>query len=325
MDPSGALSEAEKIELYERLARKALAVYRLEDADLHLLGQSANVVFRVETEDGRWALRIGDPNHDRKTLMRELLWLVALSRDTRLVVPEPVIARTGELVRGVSMRGLSGFHACTLFRWVKGHFETDPTPEHLRAVGSFTATLHKHAETFRWPEDLAPEADLIAGVERRAPRTLLRTHYPPNEAELLCSVVPIIQRTMRSVGVGRDTAGVIHADLHQGNYLFHDGEARAIDFECVEWSFYAYDLATTLGYLNARSDFEVLRSAYLEGYASIRPLPCDPGTHLQAFDMLRALTMTSWILSTQRLRAADWAAGVLASAVRKAERLVGGA
>ena len=88
-------SELDKIALYERFARKALTAYGLENADLRFLGESANVMFRVQTDEGRWALRICNPGRDHNILHRELLWLVALCRDTNLGVPEPVLMRTG--------------------------------------------------------------------------------------------------------------------------------------------------------------------------------------------------------------------------------------
>ena len=316
------LPEAEKAERYERLARKALTAYGLEDAELRFLGQGANVVFRVQTDDGRWALRICNPGWDHRILMRELLWLVALNRDTDLSVPEPVIMRTGDLLHSVSMRGLSGFRACMLFRWVKGHFQDDLTTDHLRSVGQLTATLHKHAETFRWPEELAPVRISAETVGHNVPRATLRTHYTEADVESLLATTPTIQRAMRSLGEGHEIAGVIHGDLHQSNYLFHRGEARAIDFECVQWNCYAYDIATTFSYLRWRSDFESLKSAYVEGYSGVRPVPCDLEEHIPAFDMLRAFTMIAWILGTPRLRTDEWALGILESAVRKAKRLL---
>ena len=215
------LPESEKVERYERLARRALTAYGLEDADLRYLGQSANIVFRVQTDDGRWALRMCNPGRDHRILMRELLWLVALCRDTDLSVPEPVIMRTGDLFRSVSMPGLSGFRACMLFRWVKGQFEDELSSDHLRAVGGFTATLHKHAETFRWPEELAPVKISAETVGDNVPRATLKSHYSGDETESLLATIPIIQRSMRSLGKGHDTSGVIHGDLHQWNYLFH--------------------------------------------------------------------------------------------------------
>jgi Ser/Thr protein kinase RdoA (MazF antagonist) len=323
MDLFDQLADAEKSDRYERLARKALTPYGLEDAELRLLGQSSNVVFRVQADDGRWALRMCSPGRDHKGLMRELLWLVSLCRDTDLGVPEPVIMRSGDLFRSVSMPGLAGFRACMLFRWVKGQFADDKlTANHLEAVGILTAKLHKHAATFRWPEELEPvriSAEMVASDVSMAK---LKKRYSQGDSELLLSTIVPIQQAMHALGTGSDVCGVIHGDLHPGNILFHEGVARLIDFECVQWNHYAYDIATAFSTLDGRPDIEELKAAYVAGYSTIRPLPCDLNEHIPAFDMLRAFTMIAGILETPRGKEDESASGILGSAVRKAKRLL---
>ena len=127
---------------------------------------------------------------------------------------------------------------------------------------------------------------------------------------------------MTSLGTGAGVCGAIHGDLHHWNIPFHDGVARAIDFECVQWNYYAYDMATTFSALSGHSDLDEMKAAYVAGYSSIRSLPCGLDEHLPAFEMLRAFTMIAWILGTPRLRTDEWALGKLKSAVRKAENLL---
>lgn len=316
------LPEAEKTERYERLARKALTSYGLADAELRYLGQSANVMFRVQADNSRWALRICNPGRDHKLLMREMLWLVALCRDADLKVPEPVIMRSGDLFRSVSMPGLSGFRACMLFRWVNGQFAHDLTAKHLEAIGILTAKLHKHAETFRWPEEFEPSRISEKTVGSNLSLAMLKTHFSQDAAEVLLKTVPLIQQAMRTLGSGSDVCGVIHGDLHPGNVLFHEGVARVIDFECIQWNHFAYDIATVFSTLDGHTDIEELKASYVAGYSTIRPLPCDLNEHIPAFDMLRAFTMISGILETSRGKEDESASGILGSAVRKAKRLL---
>ncbi len=316
------LSEAERMERYERLARKALSFYGLEDAELRCLGQSANVMFRVQTDEGRWALRICNSGRDHQLLMRELLWLISLCRDSDVVVPEPVIMRSGDLFRSISMPGMPGFRACLLFRWVKGRFEDAPTTDHLRAMGVLAAKLHRQGQAFHFPEELQPERVSEASIEEKVPLSLLKTHYSAAQATSIRDTIPLIQKTMATLGSGSDVCGIIHGDLHHGNIPFHEGVARAIDFECVQYNYFAYDIATTFSVLQARPDLDQLQAAYVEGYTSIRPLPCNLEEHLPSLEMLRSFAMIDRILQTPRLLSDEWALGVLASTVRKAERLL---
>jgi Ser/Thr protein kinase RdoA (MazF antagonist) len=314
------LRESDGAERYEGLARKALSVYRLEEAELRLLSFGMNVVFRVQTDDGRWALRICSPDRDRKALLRELLWLVALNRDTSLDVPEPLIARDGELLRTVSMPGLSGFHPCMLFRWVKGYVEEEPTLDHLRSVGRLTATLHDHAQSFHWPDELAQEGIMSDSLLGRSSMEALRHHLRPEEREILRATVPSIQRAVDSLGVGRDVAGVVHGALDRDHYVFQGSEARAIGFGFAHRNYYAFDVATTFDDLRGRPDFNELISAYVDGYKEIRPLPCDLDEHLPAFSMLRAHARIEQILATPRIRAWEHPDELIQAAVTTAKR-----
>lgn len=298
-----AASDDERVKRYEDLARKALSVYALQDAELRFLGPGTNIVFRVQTDDGRWALRISHPDRDRNELMRELLWLVAINRDTPLSVPEPIIMRSGELLRSVSMPGIHGFHPCVLFRWVRGQFAEEPSGDHLRAVGRFTAVLHQHAAAFRWPEELAIDAAPLERLAERLSSERVRSRLQTEDAETLQEAIPAIRRTAVSLGNGHEVAGVVHGDLRQGNVLFQDGEARAIDFERTHWNYYAYDVAVTLGELAHRADFPHLRDAYLEGYEAVHPVPCDPHEHLPAFEAMHAIARTLAILHVARFHA----------------------
>ena len=316
-----ALSEDERVERYEKLARKALTAYALEDADLRFLGPGTNVVFRVQTDDGRWALRICHPDHDHDALMRELLWLVAINRDTKLPAPEPVIMRSGELLRSVSMPGISGFHPCMLFRWVKGQPASDLGADHLRAVGRMTAALHQHAGSFRWPEELSVERSPLPSLGEALSALRVRERIRGHDFDALQAVIPAVLEIVLTLGDGPDVAGVIHGDLRQGNLIYHAGEARALDFERTHWNHYAYDLAATLAELSSRKDFAQLKNAYLDGYAAVRPLPCDPDEHLPVFEAMHALTRIASLLRTERLQHGE-GSGIVHAAATKVRRLL---
>ncbi len=66
------------------------------------------------------------------------------------------------------------------------------------------------------------------------------------DAALVEAAIETVRVATRELGAQPDTFGLIHADLHQENYLFHGGMARAIDFDDCGWGFYLYDLAVTL-------------------------------------------------------------------------------
>jgi Ser/Thr protein kinase RdoA (MazF antagonist) len=284
-DPS---VDEERQVLYERLARKALVTYGLESSSLRLLSYRGKLVFRVEAEHGRWALRICPPESNRKALMRELLWLVAINLDTDLGVPEPVLTPSGGLFDTVSMRGLSGFRAFSLLRWVHGQKADELSESHCEALGRFTGTLHRHAQSFDWPQELAADRMWLDRLPERTLRGGWTKTANHDQIDAVREALPALQRVLRTMEQGREAVGPVHGGLFGNHLLFHQGEARAIDFGSVHWNYYGYDIAVSLRRTEVAGS-EAKTEAYLRGYTHIRPLPCDLGLHRPAFDFLAAI------------------------------------
>ena len=300
MDRLERIPESERFDRYARLARKALSAYGLAEARLTPFGEAETVTFEVATGDPtrHYAFRICAPDHDPDALRREILWLTAICRDTDLVVPEPILTMDGELVRRVSIAGVSGFRSCVLLRWVDGEFRhKELAPDHLHGVGRLTATLHSHAETFRWPEEIMPPRRNATLMSEVLDEALLRTRYSADQLNVFRRAIERISVAMSTLRDGPRVAGVIHGQLGPRRLLFHDGEARAIGFDRCRWGYYAYDLATIRSYVEGRETGDQLVAALLDGYRSLRGLPEDVERHLPVFSALRSIDRIQAILA----------------------------
>jgi Ser/Thr protein kinase RdoA (MazF antagonist) len=254
-------------------------------------------------------LRVARPDGPSLAMARsEATWLAALRRDTDLVVPGPVPTREGELVCVVADGGVPEPRVCVLFRWVEGRFvDQRLTATHLERVGVFTARLQACGAQFappagfdRGPVDhvtsfgrtrsdgLAPEV-----AERAA--ALVDQVHPAGGGRVIAAVIDHARAARDALGRGPAVFGLIHADLHQENYLFHRGEVRAIDFDDCGYGPYLYDLAVTLLELLGRPDYPGLRAALLAGYRSVAPLPVEHERLVDTFMALRAVQLTMWV------------------------------
>ena len=109
-------------------------------------------------------------------------------------------------------------------------------------------------------------------------------------------VIEGAQRVFGELGTGPDVYGLIHADLHQSNYLFYSGQVRAIDFDDCGFAHFLYDLAVTLSELVHKQNYPQLRSALLRGYRSLRPLSEEHESYLDALIAFRVLQLTIWFI-----------------------------
>jgi Ser/Thr protein kinase RdoA (MazF antagonist) len=306
--PFGDLSFAAQIRRLRQLAQVALRAYDLDIVKLAPLTQTENTTFRVDgcaphqpaSASERYVLRISRPDAKSAAEIRsELLWLAALRHETDLVVPDPIVTTSGELLTTADAEGVPGPRHCVLFRWVPGRF----LGHHVSAaafgrVGAFMARLHLHAERFGSPAGFVRgRLDEGGLAELRAQFAAPGLSLSRDDRALIHDVLALIAAAMQALGAGQAVFGLIHGDLHQFNYLFHHGAVRAIDFDDCGWGYYLYDIAVAmLGAGDWRLTPE-MRAAFFAGYRHVRALPQEYQAYLELFIGLRRVIMLPWILA----------------------------
>lgn len=304
MRPDAALTPRGRL---RRLAAHALAHYALEAPRVAVLSTKEHALLRVDARvpgrpsPERFALRLYDPRaYHGPSVATELEWLAALHREVGAVVPEPVPTRAGEWLLRLAVEGEAAPRAGALFRWVDGRRRrASLTPAALARVGAFVAHLHDHAARFvpsvgnaaqRWDWErvfgdgspVAPESD-----DPRLSR---------EERGLFRATAAGLRSAMRQLGTDPDVWGLIHADLHSANYLFHRGEVRVIDFEDCGWGYYLYDIAVILDEIYAvyAPRAAALRDGLLHGYSQVRALTGEQRGLLDLFVAMRLAELVRW-------------------------------
>ena len=99
--PFGELSEVGQARRLRPLAQAALAEYDLEVTGLRLITNGWNGVFRVDTPDGPYVIRVTRPipGADDRSVRSEVEFMSALAQGTDVAVPPVVRNRRGELVK----------------------------------------------------------------------------------------------------------------------------------------------------------------------------------------------------------------------------------
>lgn len=295
------LTSRGQVRRIQGLATKALAGYNLSFIKLKPLRHWENTVFGVDDGSEKYALRIHRPNFIKGAdyVRSELEWLSALTRDTDLMVPRPITTYHGDSFVEASCDGVPGTRCCVVFRWVEGRFRHPDqlTAASIEKVGTFMAQLHLHATHF------TPSADFVRPLQDYVDADSKPMLNGLDLATQLCSVEDAaflrstyrqLQRALNTIGREPEKFNLIHADLHPWNYLFHQGEVRAIDFDDCGWGHFMYDIAVSLLELEYRQDFLHLKEAFFKGYRGIRPLTKEDGDLLPVFFAARRLWLMAW-------------------------------
>ena len=293
------------------VAREALKVYEISSARLALLKNVYNTTYRVIARNGeQYVLRISHPRRAVPDIVRsELLWLAALRDDLCTHVPQPVMNRVMQYVTILPDSENHRTHLCALFRWTTGRFlSRSLSPSHLLRVGELMAHLHDHATHWNLPagfirpcvESLNPleqeQGDAFDRAIAASAAEAVASVSTREHGALVAAVIRKVWSVLQRLGDGPADFGLIHADVHQWNYLFHGGQVGVIDFDDCGFGHWLYDLAVTLYCLSDRPDFAALRSAFLTGYRQSRPLSSEQERGLESFMALRRLQDLLWVI-----------------------------
>ena len=283
-----------------RILPQVLEQYAFDIVRHEHVRTSENIVLKLVAGDGHFfALRI------RKTagscpahILSELVALRDFSAKTGAIVPVPVSTRDGRLFCPVAVEHET--FLCVIFNWVPGvHVAADQiTPAQMAAMARVVAQFHAFSATYR------PPADFVRPVYDDAwffgPTTW---SMDPDFISLLAiDAAAYLQETNRTIRdrlqhVPRhlNTFGLIHYDLHPGNFLFENETAHMLDFDECGFGHYLFDLAHILFEFIENPRFPEFRDLALAEYAAARPSAPVPALDLQLFLALQGIAYINWL------------------------------
>lgn len=294
--------------------------------EIHFLRRVENFVYEARLEGRPVILRVTEEKHRSvEELRAELDWMGFLVREGMSVV-SPILSKSQMSVE--TLDGESLFHA-SVFEKAEGDSlkeNSDFNPRVLKTWGEYLGRMHQLTRYYQrspriqkraiWNEDIGFKENL-QGLDDKDKIPYQRFHE--------------FMEWLGELEVDLDCFGLVHADLHQGNFFVKQGEITAFDFDDCVYHWFAADLAAPLfdllrlceeGFF-ARS-FEEMRDFYLEGYSGINSLEQKWLDRIDLFLIFRAITIYHWIKANRGQRffnkeALDWCERILLWSRKKME------
>ena len=269
--------------------------------ELRLITVSENATYLVVQHERPYGVvRVSQPGYVGGPLAvaSEIAWLNALHDEEGVNVVSDIPTSSGLTVASIDDEAGTEW-ACVCTEFVQGVvLENLPDPSKFyRTIGRWAALFHDHARTWRKPGgftrftwDLTDmvgqrprwgkweDKDLSTGeymLFRQAERTAL-------------SVVERIPRTQQ-------TWGLIHADLRPSNVIAGaDGTLTVIDFDDCGFSYFLYDYAAALSFVEHEPYAPAMAKEWIAGYREIAPLSEQDIACASALSMIRRLQMVGW-------------------------------
>ncbi|WP_425624591.1 phosphotransferase enzyme family protein [Agrobacterium radiobacter] len=273
------------------------------DANLTLLTISENATFRIadETTGSNLIVRVHRPDyHTEAEILSELAWIDALRQDGVVATPRPVTANDGSLLQ-IFSDGKTMRHAVA-FEYMSGR---EPDAESdlahwYRTLGEINAKLHAHSRRWTRPENFVRKTwdfNRILGDGAYWGNWRNALGLTLEGKTVLERTYALLEAQTSSYGYGEDRFGLVHCDMRAANLLVDDDRLGVIDFDDCGLSWYGYDFAASMSFMEHEPFIPDLKAAWLEGYRRVAPLDTQHEAALPMFIMLRRMQLTAWIAS----------------------------
>ena len=289
---------------------------------LTLLNTSENATF-LGTDPCRpnpVVFRVHRPGyHELDEIRSELAWIDAIRQDGIIETPAIVRLHNGEVV--AQLQTPTTARHVVAFEYMTGQepqVDLSLLPR-FNLLGAISARLHLYSRAWRrpvwfrrktWDLQTTIGTDPHWGDWRDAPGLTVAG------TRLLTRCVAQLHSQLGGFGTDANRFGLIHADLRLANLLDDGHRLGVIDFDDCGFSWYLYDFAAAVSFLETEPLIPDLAAAWAEGYRSVTPLPASEEAWLPVFVMLRRIVLTAWLArheeTTTGLRhARDYTAGTL--------------
>lgn len=292
------------LERLEMGLRGALYSWGLEQSTpLSLLNISENATYLAKDRRSakKLILRVHRPNyHTEAEIRSELAWVANLSANDVVSTPPPIPTIDGSLL--VTFSDGETLRHAVAFEYMTGG-EPNATTDLVKwygRLGEITARLHGHSRNWRRPDGFVRKKwvfDTLIGDG---------AHWGDwrNAPGLEKSGLRVLERAQvrlgsdtAAYGQGPDRFGLIHSDMRTANLLVDGERLSVIDFDDCGLSWFGYDFAASVTFMEHEPIMPELMGAWLEGYRKISPFAEEHADALPMFVMIRRMQIGAWLAS----------------------------
>jgi Ser/Thr protein kinase RdoA (MazF antagonist) len=177
---------------------------------------------------------------------------------------------------------------------------SEDRPRWYRDLGEVAARLHLHARRWERPADFVRKRwdfDTVLGSHAHWGDWRNALGLDADGLAMLERLHRRLEAECAAAGHGEDRFGLVHCDMRAANLLVEGERLGVIDFDDCGLSWFGYDFAASVSFIEHEPVVPALLAAWLEGYGRVSPFPEAQARLLPMLVMLRRMQLTAWIAS----------------------------
>ncbi|MDD6373848.1 MAG: phosphotransferase [Bifidobacteriaceae bacterium] len=291
------------------LFRGVCAAWGIEasSARIDLITVSENATFVLYINGKReGVVRVSQPGYvgGPEAVASELSWLAALHDvdDVSLIDPVPT-------VRGTFVASIRDFRGSVWTvistKFVEGTVLEDlgDPAEYYQTIGTWAAKFHNQARHWKPPFNFKRFTWNTTDMVGQSPRwgRWENADLSPDDRAACDEALARALSVVRRYPVNERTWGIIHADLRPSNIIRRpDGRLTVIDFDDCGYSYYLYDYASSLSFVEHEPYAPAMAQSWARGYQQITPLTEQDFDLMSALSMIRRMQMLGWTITHRK-------------------------
>ncbi|MFD1428037.1 phosphotransferase enzyme family protein [Kroppenstedtia sanguinis] len=224
----------------ERILTDTAARYGVSQDQIYFLKDAENYVYEFEKDHRSYILRITHTiRRHPDYIMGELEWLNYLA-DHGLPVSRAVPSAQGNWIETIPAD--SGDFLAVVYEKAPGRIveAADWNETLFQTWGEYVGRMHALTQGYRLSHPAYKRQEWYEEDQLN-----LRKYVPSDQMQVFKKADQLMERIHR-LPKSKDCYGLVHTDLHQGNFHWHEGRITAFDFDDIGYNWFMNDIAIIL-------------------------------------------------------------------------------
>lgn len=226
----------------QMVLKKAALLYHFQPEQVTFLADAENYVYEYTDEKGSsYILKITHTiRRSRTYILGEMDWIRYLSQHG-ISVAKPVLSARGKDVEAIPDQA-GGAFLLRVYEKAPGRkvTEADWNGQLFQALGAYTGRMHQTTKQYQVKDPRYKRQEWYEEEQLK-----LETYIPSDQTVVLQRKDELMQK-LHQLRISKDVYGLVHADLHHGNFHYHQGEIIAFDFDDCGYHWFINDISILL-------------------------------------------------------------------------------